>query len=208
MPWVWPQKAKRKEAAVEHREIYSIFGNNLNGKNYWLYIYICISIYTQKTVSLCCALEINTILQVNYTPIKVNIYICVYIYIYTHIYIYIYLLAKLCQNTHQPWISLLPIALMRMWIVSKGKIMSSPYEPCMGGTLLKDPAPRLILRIWNMPYGEGEIITALHHPAIPNHLPFWHGCTSFLPWELGLSECLENWKSIGPVRLPSGQDLI
>ena len=35
-------------------------------------------------------------------------------------------LAKLCQETHQPWISLRPTALLRMQLAPKGKLRLSP----------------------------------------------------------------------------------
>lgn len=45
-------------------------------------------------------------------------------------------------------------------------------RPCMGGTFLKELALRPPWGIWtsrNMPFREGEIITALHHATIQNY---------------------------------------
>ena len=49
---------------VQHRELCLIFCNNLNGKRVWKRTdtHICI------TESLCCTLETNTTLSINYTP--------------------------------------------------------------------------------------------------------------------------------------------
>ena len=51
--------------AVEHRELCSVFCNNLNGKRIWKRIDTCICI----TESLCCTPETNITLLINYTPI-------------------------------------------------------------------------------------------------------------------------------------------
>ena len=51
---------------VQHRELCSIFCNNLIGKRIWKRIHICICI----TESLCCTPETNTTLLINYTPIE------------------------------------------------------------------------------------------------------------------------------------------
>ena len=51
---------------VQHRELYSIFCNNLNGKRIWKSIDICI------TESLCYTSETKTTLYMNHTPILKN----------------------------------------------------------------------------------------------------------------------------------------
>ena len=45
-------------------------------------------------------------------------------------------LAKLCQETHNKWIHMLPIALMRVWTAPKQPLLLSPYEMMYGRPFL------------------------------------------------------------------------
>ena len=71
--WVWDWHAhnaifkidNQQGPTVQHRELCSIFCNNLNGKRIWKRLDTCICI----TESLCCTPETNTTLLINYTPI-------------------------------------------------------------------------------------------------------------------------------------------
>ena len=51
---------------IQHRELCSLFCNNLNGKRIWKRTDTCICI----TESLCCTAETNMTLLINYTPPK------------------------------------------------------------------------------------------------------------------------------------------
>lgn len=68
----------------------------------------------------------------------------------------------------------LPTTFVKMWIVPKRKIMSSPYEPMYKRHIPEGPSSKTNLRDVdqeNMPYREGKIITALHHTAIWTSFP-------------------------------------
>lgn len=58
----------QQRSTVEHREIYSIFSNNLQGKRIWKRRHI------QITESLCYIPETNTMLSINYTSIFVSFF--------------------------------------------------------------------------------------------------------------------------------------
>ena len=53
--WIWPKWLSTHQPTLQHRELYSIFYNNLNRKRIWKRIDICI------TESLCYTPEINTL---------------------------------------------------------------------------------------------------------------------------------------------------
>ena len=59
------KRDNQQEVTVQHKELCSIFCNNLNGKRIWKRIDTCTCI----TESLCCTPETNTILLINYAPI-------------------------------------------------------------------------------------------------------------------------------------------
>ena len=45
-------------------------------------------------------------------------------------------LVKLCQETHEPWTSLLPIALLRVWVAPRGTLRLRPFEMTYGRPFL------------------------------------------------------------------------